>query len=152
MPGKSFYIEDESSSFFQDDLGSSICMRHPDFAQTSGKYQLIDQSPNEGINYYRIKEVDEDGGFTFSKVVDIYDRATAAVSIYPSPATNKVHVLLPLKTKSINLYDALGNKIAHYNVTTQSTIDVDVSHFARGGYYLEVVGDSNKVIRHFEKL
>ncbi len=120
--------------------------------ETSGKYQLIDQSPNEGINYYRIKEVDEDGNFTFSKVVDIYDRATAAVSIYPSPATNKVHVLLPLKTKSINLYDALGNKIAHYNVTTQSTIDVDVSHFARGGYYLEVVGDSNKVIRHFEKL
>ena len=34
-------------------------------------YYFVDEKPNEGINYYRLKLIDKDGKYTYSKIVSI---------------------------------------------------------------------------------
>lgn len=38
---------------------------------TSNKYELTHIKPNEGINYYKLKQVDFDGKYTYSKIIII---------------------------------------------------------------------------------
>ena len=118
----------------------------------NGSYFFTDEAASSGINYYRVKEVDETGEFTYSKVVSVYYRTTTAISIYPNPAKNNLYVLLPLRANRINIYDAVGTILSGFDVRLQSDINIDVSRFANGNYYLEVVSDTNKELKHFEKL
>jgi Secretion system C-terminal sorting domain len=40
--------------------------------QEVSNYSFTDRTPNKGINYYRLKQVDLDGRFEYSKVVSVY--------------------------------------------------------------------------------
>jgi len=57
-------------------------------------YSLIDAVPYSGINYYRLKQVDFDGAFEYSKVisVDVGDAVSNKFDfvMYPNPAKNSV--------------------------------------------------------------
>jgi hypothetical protein len=54
-------------------------------------YRATDETPLNGDNYYRLKMVDANGKFTYSKQVKInFQRMTSAVSIFPNPVTNYV--------------------------------------------------------------
>ncbi|MEP6677261.1 MAG: hypothetical protein ABJA78_19020, partial [Ferruginibacter sp.] len=51
-------------------------------------YSVLDKHPFDGSNYYRLKQVDADGHFTYSKVLYVNLRKAAVnyLSIYPDPA------------------------------------------------------------------
>jgi len=54
-------------------------------------YSLLDPNPANGINYYRLKQVDFDGKFTYSKVVAVnVTRMNVALKIYPNPAISNI--------------------------------------------------------------
>ena len=117
-----------------------------------GAYTFMDLSPSTGTNYYRIKEVDEDGVAAYSKVLNVYNRTNQALGIYPNPAINKMSVRLPLGANRITICNAVGTRIAQFDARMQSSINIDVSNFPNGKYYLEVISDANKMVASFEKL
>lgn len=47
------------------------------------RYQSFDYNPVNGLNYYRLKQVDFDGQFEYSKIAVVNYRTTA-ISLYPS--------------------------------------------------------------------
>jgi hypothetical protein len=59
-------------------------------------YLLKDNSPLEGYNYYRLKPVDIDGGFTYSTIVMVNMKNGAEVisSLYPNPGNGNVTLKL----------------------------------------------------------
>ena len=116
------------------------------------RYQFIDKNIKDGTNYYRIKDVDDDGGFTFSKVESIYNRTTSDVNVYPNPASKEINVLLPLNANSILIYNSVGTMLLEYDVHLKSSIKIDLSHWTKGSYYLEVISDNDKTVRSIEKL
>jgi hypothetical protein len=56
-------------------------------------YKATDEAPLNGYNYYRLKMVDANGKFTYSKQVKInFQNMTHAVSFFPNPVTSYVNL------------------------------------------------------------
>lgn len=54
-------------------------------------YQFIDHAPAPGANYYRLKQYDIDGQFTYSKINTVYyNPAKMSFAVYPNPAGEEI--------------------------------------------------------------
>lgn len=80
------------------------------------KYTDYDHKPLAGINYYRIKQVDLDGSFKYSSIVNVkvnIDKTVA--SVITNPIITSIGIDFLSKTSQpiiITLYDISGKKIA----------------------------------------
>lgn len=86
---------------------------------TTLKYTATDDNPLTGVSYYRLKQTDFDGKYTYSNLVPIKNvtKINSDFNIYPNPA--KTDDILKIefpeefygKDVLVNVYDALGNKV-----------------------------------------
>lgn len=110
--------------------------------------------PNETY-YYRIVATNN-GNVIYS---DTYQFTTGTlsltdfdleqeISIYPNPATVFVNIKSNIsdKVKSIEFYNALGQRIYYENVFNTSDIKINVSNFRKGLYFIKVNFESTKVV------
>ena len=61
-------------------------------------YDFVDKNTTAGISYYRLKQTNLDGRFTYSEIRKVYGNNDKShpVLIAPNPAVNKItHILLP---------------------------------------------------------
>ena len=78
----------------------------------ANNYQFIDNTPANGINYYRLQIIDRNGNLSYSKVVAIQLSAIAnRVSVYPNPAKNFI-IVNGKNIKQTNIIDNLGRTVA----------------------------------------
>ncbi len=54
-------------------------------------YIAYDESPQQGINYYRLKQIDQNGSFTFSDIATI-SLDIGAETFYPNPAQTEGYI------------------------------------------------------------
>ena len=66
------------------------------YSSVVSSYSFNDASPAKGENYYRLKQVDKDGSFTYSNVIRAVWNVpgTSTVAVYPNPAVNSFTVYL----------------------------------------------------------
>lgn len=77
-------------------------------------YRLVDGSPLPGISYYRLKQVDHDGTFTYGPVVPVLrDRTGPSFTLWPNPAQEQVSIggAIDMDVASIEVLDAAGRRI-----------------------------------------
>src|SRR4029077_10054898 len=55
-------------------------------------YSTIDPNPVPGIDYYRLKQTDYDGSFTYSKVVPVNVTANNSLVLFPNPVQSDLMV------------------------------------------------------------
>lgn len=117
-------------------------------------YSALDRdNQNFGVYYYRIKQVDLDGKFTYSSTVSLRNEYDYNVSVYPSPATQStiVSVSLPKEGNiSIDLFDLNGKHIAKLRESSEfdkgnHPIELNLSNINSGVYSLSIVIE-NQVI------
>ncbi|HTQ64245.1 MAG TPA: hypothetical protein VMI12_05580 [Puia sp.] len=104
--------------------------------------------------YYRLKQVDANGDFTYSKVLiaRMYNTKTlAALSVTPDPVLNDILVNVQLKMRSyivIKLTDDNGNLLIKKTMRASeefNTYKLDDTHELKPGMYsLEVIVNSNE--------
>lgn len=74
-------------------------------------YSHIDKKPFNGTSYYRLKQVDKDGAFTYSSVRAVSDQPADVVKVYPLPAKNTFTVEAgKMNVTSIKVTDATGRQ------------------------------------------
>ncbi len=95
--------------------------------------------------FYRIRQVDYDGNFSFSKVVAAsYQQSnTSGISIQPNPANGIIHItgintVLPVK---VIVTDIAGRELLSVERTGSGTLPLDLSHLKKGLYLISVVSD-----------
>jgi hypothetical protein len=59
------------------------------------EYESVDYSPSLGTNYYRLKQVDYDGQYEYSKVISLSNYTDLTVDVYPNPASDYLFVNIP---------------------------------------------------------
>ncbi len=113
------------------------------------QYEFEDQSINSGLAYYRLKQVDFDGNFEYSKII--------SVDIYSSLSESSIEIKLfpnPLSGNDLNIY-AKGfnsNQVISFNlINTLGQVIMTDQFFANGGGVLlenidfETIAGSDKV-------
>ena len=104
-------------------------------------YAFIDNSPNpNAINYYRLKQVDKDGKFSYSKIVAINFYEKPFIQIFPNPASD--HVFINVRGSGnyqIKLFD-VNSKILSAKTYSNSAapINIPLNNYSSGIYFIEV--------------
>lgn len=122
-------------------------------------YSVIDKNPFTGYNYYRLKQVDIDGKFSYSNVVtvNLTSKITAAVSVYPNPV--KERLTLDITTNDevrgdIRILDVFGRSIMSANtifIKGSQQKDFDVSALSNGTYFAVIRIRDEKIVTRFIK-
>lgn len=114
------------------------------------EYAYIDENPNDGVNYYRIKAVDFNGLFNISETRQLSFRSIkAAISIVPNPTKNDTKIYLPknFDAKSVKIYDVQGKLIFEKTIETFSKlIRLNTSDFKQGIYLVNVLNKEGEVL------
>ncbi|GEM_PF-1753453 len=93
-------------------------------------YQYTDVSPFSNVNYYRLKQTDVDGNFTYSSVVSISFDAQNGLSVYPSVSSDFIHVAINSSDTNndavvLQIFDITGRLIK--SISTQKNVDFQLS-------------------------
>ena len=113
---------------------------------TISSYSFTDVQPLKGMNFYRLKELDKDGGFLYSKVVSVYFDKLQKLFISPNPATDLLHIQLLQGNHydAIAIHDASGRLVLQKLISNSSTtVSLDIRHLAGGWYSLKLSGKEN---------
>jgi len=108
-------------------------------------YQMSDNMPFNGVNYYRLKQVDKDNSFTYSSIIEAnYNRESDITFLfYPSPAkeeiTAKISGLPKQSDAIITIYDSMGNEVHESLIilnVNQSEYKLQLNNKLSSGVYL----------------
>jgi hypothetical protein len=117
-------------------------------SSVASQYQFTDANAFDGTSYYRLKQVDKDGKFSFSSVVELTKNVTTsaiAASIYPNPVTDKLNVVIA--SPKAQFATLVVNDFYGRTLTTKSTMlqagnnkfDFDVKQLATGQYVISLL-------------
>jgi len=124
-------------------------------------YSFTDNSPLKGVSYYRLKQTDYDGKYSYSYLVAVkfFDSHDDKLTVFPNPgqsgSTTHIQFNAAANTEfTLNLYDAFGNKLyseMRIAGSENSPVLVDLTNsLAAGVYYVTATSGtdvySNKLI------
>ena len=108
-------------------------------SNTNLNYEFIDNHPNIGISYYRLKHYGLDVVFGVSQIVSIsfeVDDMLEIVDVFPNPISNDVLYISTINARSpILLYNNNGKLIKKIPPKERS---INFSYLSKGVYFLKV--------------
>ena len=116
----------------------------------TNNYTFTDKNPSAGTNYYRLKQIDYDGTFEFSKVVAVSAKAIASelsTKAYPNPVTDilQVTISVPVAQNAVvGIYDLNGRKVIDKSQALEAgtnNFKIPVQQLQTGLYLLKVVSE-----------
>ena len=106
-----------------------------------GKYQFLHADVPPGNLYYRIKETDIDGAYTYSNIALLRSKNNSGnFIIYPNPADDFITINSSSNSAGqtkIILYDAVGKQITSF-IMAASSRDINTALLPNGAYILKV--------------
>lgn len=121
-------------------------------------YSFTDEQPLHGNNYYRLKQTDADGGFTYSdtRMVTFNTGGRLQLNIYPNPVVNNIQLDIPPAGGQLlvavtnrdgkNAINASGSLAAVTN-----TLNRQVARLLPGIYFIQVHDGAGRYAGKFYK-
>jgi len=120
------------------------------FSSIKKEYQFVDVINETGDLFYRLKIVDKDGKFTYSKIVKIAAGNLQQVTISPNPVKNTLIIENTNGIKWLQIIDASGKTVRQFSPAISR--QYDVSGLQQGFYTLRFVNNKEIVLLKFIKL
>ncbi|MFZ1558313.1 MAG: T9SS type A sorting domain-containing protein, partial [Saprospiraceae bacterium] len=121
------------------------------------EYKFIHLNPASGINYYKIRQTDFDGNYTYSSTVKVMvNKSASSFDIFPNPTGNELNVLIKENYNNENItlewYNPKGQLIKTTILDQNISLPVDVTDLAAGPYILMLKSKQNIKVVKFIKL
>jgi hypothetical protein len=116
-------------------------------------YSFIDAAPSNGMNFYRLKQVDIDGNFTYSNIISILfnQEQRSFISLFPNPVRDVLHTGYSTEgQKEIIIRNVEGKEIKRVKSAARS-VDINVTDLPAGTYFISLYGDKIIETRSFVK-
>lgn len=113
-------------------------------------YSSIDTTAEEGLNYYRVRQIANGGQTTVSEIKWVQIDKKGKLYLWPNPATSVLHIKTPFVTGSIDIYDGGGRFISKQSINNFIT-DVATGRLSKGIYFLHIKHDKETFTERFVK-
>jgi hypothetical protein len=108
-----------------------------DLELRSNTMHFADHSPMAGVNYYRIKAVDQNGGISYSTLRKVRMQKDEQVLFYPNPVRDYITIPAALESLSmIKIFDLSGKLCYQNKFLGKTNTQVDLSSLENGEYNL----------------
>lgn len=116
----------------------------------NNNYEYIDDRELIGKQYYRLKQIDNNGQFEYSKTINlVIEYLNKEVVIFPNPVDNQFTIINGKGT--VTIYNMMGQPIKSLIINDVRDI-IPVGDLAKGQYILEVIEeDGNRKTKRFVK-
>lgn len=105
-------------------------------------YEMNDRSPLPGKSYYRLKQTDFDGQFTYSPIESVYGKdIDINYGIYPNPASDFITILPSSNIDYVEVVNSLGITV----LTTEVLTSVSISELPVGFYFVTIHNTEKEV-------
>jgi hypothetical protein len=156
---KHFIIERSSNGAWFDSIGN---VKAANTNSSIKSYSFTDASVKTGTFFYRLRQADIDGSYSFSKVVTLKCKQdnTAGVKIFPTIATNGITVSLSAPTAAmatVSIYDASGKIMTRTSQTLSTGTNqqfIEVASLRKGIYFLHIRDNNGNIsyTQSFQKM
>lgn len=135
-----FSIERSIDNITYYSIGNTAALNQPG----EHTYDFTDKNPAPGRMFYRLKQVDLDGKFTYSNVaVIIFSNNRRSLAVYPNPAVN--YITLKYKDsnyRTIEVLDIYGRNVKSISITEDNLYNI--SELNTGIYFLRIINKQGK--------
>lgn len=114
-------------------------------------YNFTDKTPFEGTSFYRLKQTDFDGQFSYSQLEPVNLETIEIINIYPNPAVNSFEYVVGNKKDTyvtVKIIDATGRIVYAKSELVKKGLTktkVDVPQLASGNYLLQIIAGDNQL-------
>jgi len=119
-------------------------------------YSYIHNLPKFGHNYYRLKQVDYDGVFAYSNIVNINYRGKTGsppLIIYPNPVFDELSLSnLSLDDLELEVFNHLGQFQFKSNLAEGQTREMQLGELVDGTYFIRIKTESEYLYEKFIKV
>ena len=118
---------------------------------TLNYYSFKDENPISGTAYYRIRQVDFDGSFTYTNIlsIDVIKAFAQKVTLAPNPTRDFLNISLPptwTNPTIIQVCDMTG-RIIRTETTSNDQILSDFSNLESGQYLLRIINNQRVITK-----
>ncbi len=110
-------------------------------ATTKSDYSFVDNTMSNTINYYRLKQVDLDGKYMLSRIIEINNKdVNDGMTVFPNPSGGELTILLnhEIKNGILKIKDCNGNILAEKRNINGQSFFFDSSSLSNGIYFIEI--------------
>ncbi len=114
-------------------------------SNSTKEYSFVDEAPLSGKMKYRLKQIDANGSYEYSDIVEVIVNAPEKFELsknYPNPfnPSTTIKFALPINSRvKLNVYNALGEKVAEVLNAEMDAgfhkVNFDASHISSGVYF-----------------
>jgi hypothetical protein len=120
-------------------------------------YQFIDKKPFEKITYYRLKQVDKNGKFSYSNIISVKstNKNIGSINVYPNPIVGKeINVNLSSLQKgnyNLTITNAIGQIVSSKQIAIQNSNETNkiviANNFTAGCYFIKITGNNSDLLQ-----
>jgi len=117
------------------------------------EYEAVDYEPLQGLSYYRLKQTDFNGDFSYSDIVAISDikEKDLSIDLSPNPTIGKVNVVVEnVQLNEIEVYNTMGQNVSSRVFIQESgehQFTIDLSALPMGIYLVRTPYATAKVMK-----
>lgn len=112
------------------------------------EYIYKDGELKPGTYYYRLKQVDTDGKFDYSRIVSVSIYNSELIRLFPNPVADNLSIQSDSGIYSIEIFNASGIKITSSRQSS-NLLQLDMTKYPVGIYTVKVNGKNFRILRSF---
>lgn len=122
-------------------------------SNTYRKYAETDYQPYSGTSYYRLKQTDRNGNYTYFNTVPVNFNAQQSIFVYPNPIDNKTHLNIkvsgfPNQEVVVVLRDVQGREFLSrvlLSIENNQVFIIDEMQSLAPGVYIVTASSNDKI-------
>lgn len=146
-------VESNSKGFNIERSSSGNDFNAIGFVSSSGNtasgnfYNFTDSLPLKGMNYYRLKQINNDGSFSYSGIKSVTFRPKETLKVYPNPVRNILYVVSSNESGNLIVFDVRERAVLQANIQKSAKNSIDVSRLPAGIYFYRLNTETGSFIK-----